>query len=1026
MKHHLRIALLFVFVLGIVGFQSRAEATEYDNSGGLPQASNSRSKPMKTETNDWERTLVDLDGSWGVSLALDSANIPHISYYAHEEWGQTPATWKYATKQGHVWNTEQVVDPSTFYAANVYSSSIVLDSNDSPHITFGLLRASPPYSLIITHAFKQAGTWQFEEIEVIENKCSGHYVTLLSDSSGGLHLFYTVSINDGSGCRSVLKYARQVGTNSWQVSTLVEDNVGSFSVVIDSENDFHLAYTSYVESGSLHYSKFGSIDQFSPATIFTYSPIGSPSVALDKSNTPHIAFIYYKPYDYELYVAHQGATEWIIENSEKQTGGGGDIDAFFDAQDNLHVYAGNVYGFNAVVEHYYKTQDGWQAKEIGAPAANISFVLDSSESVHGAAVHFSYGTESSWSLWYHHKLGDALTYNISGRVTTQSGTPIPGVVIGTAAGSISTDSDGSYTITDLPTGTYNIDATLPGYSFAPSTRSVSVPPNAASQDFVGTPDAMTDTDGDGLLDDWEINGYHHDNGDIVDLPAMGADPYKPDIFVEVDWMEGHKPKDDAIRRIVDSFANAPVYDEADNQIGTGINLHVDVGPDSIDYGRDKPKAWGENGRGNKLDKYINHIPDSELRAITEQIQDGNFDQARRSIFHYSIWANKYDDQRLLTRGASGVSLAVWEMPVFYVTLGTYSDGVGSVNEQAGTFMHELGHNLGLNHGGDQVDDPKKDYFNFKPNYLSIMNYSFQMGGLIIDGDDGCESCFDYSRFDLPDLNEAQLIESEGLSFPDTVTRSYGTKYFAGFFPESRACYPAAWDLQFVLFTKVENATGGINWNCSFLPPHIETSPVQEDINGRGGDSQLLTGYNDWANLNFSYAHTAVRGRSALFSTFQVGDLSLLPQEITSDIDKTIPRLSESRVQLYAFVDSPMAAPHEILTYTVGAYTVDANSIDDFLPQFLMPPGFTYVPGSTTGVLTLEPETNGQGLTWPPIAIPSDGSGVDFSFQVQAGTEQGLFFAAVHGTSNTGLVFPEDQVAPVQVGGMLFLPFVVEN
>ena len=38
-------------------------------------------------------------------------------------------------------------------------------------------------------------------------------------------------------------------------------------------------------------------------------------------------------------------------------------------------------------------------------------------------------------------------------------------------------------------------------------------------------------------------------------------------------------------------------------------------------------------------------------------------------------------------------------------------------------MHELGHNLGLHHGGD-------DGVNFKPNYLSIMNYSFEILGTL--------------------------------------------------------------------------------------------------------------------------------------------------------------------------------------------------------------------------------------------------------------------------------------------------------
>ena len=37
-------------------------------------------------------------------------------------------------------------------------------------------------------------------------------------------------------------------------------------------------------------------------------------------------------------------------------------------------------------------------------------------------------------------------------------------------------------------------------------------------------------------------------------------------------------------------------------------------------------------------------------------------------------------------------------------------------------MHELGHNLGLHHGGS-VDT------NYKPNYNSIMNYRYQFPGV---------------------------------------------------------------------------------------------------------------------------------------------------------------------------------------------------------------------------------------------------------------------------------------------------------
>ena len=45
--------------------------------------------------------------------------------------------------------------------------------------------------------------------------------------------------------------------------------------------------------------------------------------------------------------------------------------------------------------------------------------------------------------------------------------------------------------------------------------------------------------------------------------------------------------------------------------------------------------------------------------------------------------------------------------------------------QAGTLMHELGHTLGLYHGGAGTND-----YNCKPNYLSVMNYLYQfnLGG----------------------------------------------------------------------------------------------------------------------------------------------------------------------------------------------------------------------------------------------------------------------------------------------------------
>jgi outer membrane protein assembly factor BamB len=64
-------------------------------------------------------------------------------------------------------------------------------------------------------------------------------------------------------------------------------------------------------------------------------------------------------------------------------------------------------------------------------------------------------------------------------------------------------------------------------------------------------------------------------------------------------------------------------------------------------------------------------------------------------------------------------------------IGTFIDGSGrpvyvagndfiEYNHDPGTMMHELGHNLGLQHGGAEVR-------NCKPNYLTVMNYHYQAG-----------------------------------------------------------------------------------------------------------------------------------------------------------------------------------------------------------------------------------------------------------------------------------------------------------
>lgn len=132
----------------------------------------------------------------------------------------------------------------------------------------------------------------------------------------------------------------------------------------------------------------------------------------------------------------------------------------------------------------------------------------------------------------------------------------------------------------------------------------------ASWDAIGIELLPSDSDGDGLLDDWERNGLDVNlDGTIdLDLPALGADPLHKDLFVEVDAMTEDldgggilDPGEDVPNGLLDhmapwgtdaatgtpfnnldavvaAFAGAPV----ENPDGaTGINLHILSDEDDI-------------------------------------------------------------------------------------------------------------------------------------------------------------------------------------------------------------------------------------------------------------------------------------------------------------------------------------------------------------------------------------------------------------------------------------------------------------
>jgi hypothetical protein len=132
-----------------------------------------------------------------------------------------------------------------------------------------------------------------------------------------------------------------------------------------------------------------------------------------------------------------------------------------------------------------------------------------------------------------------------------------------------------------------------------------------------------------------------------------------------------------------------------------------------------------------------------------------FNPIRASIYHYCIFAHDY------WKGGSSSGLSFSDRD-FIVTLGSWFGQTGTDNDQSGAFMHELGHNLGLGHGGDSG-------VNFKPNYPSIMNYLMTYT-VDVDYDGVLDGALDYSHGWLEPLNENALDERAGTA---RMTRTEG-------------------------------------------------------------------------------------------------------------------------------------------------------------------------------------------------------------------------------------------------------------
>ena len=230
---------------------------------------------------NWNGGVVSSSARFApVGIAVDSNNLPHISYSQTGQWCGNGL--RLASYDGSAWTT-QSVDAGTNKGCD---SSIVIDDNDHVYIAYQDRGNSK-----LKFATNKSGSWLSYSPDASSfgnNMYPGYATSLAMDEQGQFHIAHYDSDNED------LRYSTGVPNGQWTNSIVdASGNTGKNpSIAVDAAGDLHIVYASW--SGfDLKYAtlKPSSSSSWQKSNIQTQDNVGdSNAIYIDDSGMIHVAY----------------------------------------------------------------------------------------------------------------------------------------------------------------------------------------------------------------------------------------------------------------------------------------------------------------------------------------------------------------------------------------------------------------------------------------------------------------------------------------------------------------------------------------------------------------------------------------------------------------------------------------------------------------------------------------------------------------------------------------------------------------